>query len=53
MEAGNYRDALSLLEKSLKMNIEVMGAEHIGNADIFMVVAKVHSRQKEFDKALS
>lgn len=52
MEAGNFKDALSLLEKSLKMNIEVLGGDHMSNAQIFTVVANVYSKQKEFDKAL-
>jgi hypothetical protein len=32
MEAGNYKDALSLLDKSLKMNKTVMGDQHPTNA---------------------
>lgn len=52
MEAGNYKDALSLLEKSLKMNMEVLGGDHMSNAAIFTVVSNVYTKQKEFDKAI-
>mmetsp|Transcript_2662 Transcript_2662/g.4475 ORF Transcript_2662/g.4475 Transcript_2662/m.4475 type:complete len:202 (+) Transcript_2662:566-1171(+) len=53
MEAGNYKDALSLLEKSLKMNMEVLGGDHMSNAAIFTVVSNVYAKQKEFDKAIA
>ena len=52
MEAGNYKDALSLLEKSLKMNIEVLGGDHMSNASIFIVVSNVYTKQREYEKAL-
>jgi hypothetical protein len=41
MEAGNFKDALSLLEKSLKMNKQVLGEDHHTNCDIYMVMAEV------------
>ena len=44
MEAGNYRDALSLLDKSLKMNKQVMGDQHPTNAQICMVIGQVYAR---------
>lgn len=53
MEAGNYKDALSLLEKSLKMNQEVLGGNHMSNAAIFTVVSNVYTKQKEYDKAIN
>lgn len=52
MEAGNFKDALSLLEKSLKMNIDVLGGDHMSNAQIFTVVSNVYTKQKDFNKAL-
>jgi tetratricopeptide (TPR) repeat protein len=52
MEAGNYKDSLSLLEKSLKMNVEVLGGDHMSNAAIFTVVSNVYTKQKEFEKAI-
>jgi tetratricopeptide (TPR) repeat protein len=51
MEAGNYKDALSLLEKSLKMNKQVMGEEHHSNCLIFIAMAHVHLRLKDYDQA--
>lgn len=53
MEAGNYKDALSLLEKSLKMNMEVLGGDHMSNAQIFTVVSNVYTKQREYEKAFS
>ena len=44
MEAGNYKDALSLLEKSLKMNVEVLGGDLMSNAAIFIVVSNVYTK---------
>ena len=52
MEAGNYKDALSLLEKSLKMNIEVLGGDHMSNSAIFIMVSNVYTKQREYEKAL-
>ena len=51
MEAGNYKDALSLLEKSLKMNKQVMGEEHHSNCLIFIAMSHVHQRLKDFEAA--
>jgi len=53
MEAGNYKDALSLLEKSLKMNRQIMGESHPSNAQIYMVIAQVYTKQKDYERALS
>ena len=52
MEAGNFKDALSLLEKSLKMNVDVLGGDHMSNAQILIVVSNVYLKQKEYEKAL-
>mmetsp|Transcript_27845 Transcript_27845/g.42111 ORF Transcript_27845/g.42111 Transcript_27845/m.42111 type:complete len:208 (-) Transcript_27845:731-1354(-) len=52
MEAGNFKDALSLLEKSLKMNMEVLGGDHMSNAAIFTVVSNVYTKQRDFEKAI-
>ena len=51
MEAGNYKDALSLLEKSLKMNKQVMGEDHHSNCLIFVAMSHVHQRLKDHDAA--
>jgi tetratricopeptide (TPR) repeat protein len=39
MEAGNFKDALSLLEKSHKMNKQIMGERDESNGQILMVVS--------------
>lgn len=51
MEAGNFKDALSLLEKSLKMNKQVMGEEHPSNCLIYIAMSHVYQRLKDFEKA--
>jgi tetratricopeptide (TPR) repeat protein len=53
MEAGNYKDALSLLEKSLKMNKQILGETHASNAQILLVIGQVYTRQKDFERALN
>ena len=53
MEAGNFKDALSLLEKSLKMNKQVMGEDHHSNCLIFIAMAHVHLKLKDFDSAIN
>jgi len=52
MEAGNYKDALSLLEKSLKMNKQVMGDTHPSNCLIYVAMSHVHQRLKDFDTSV-
>ncbi len=42
MEAGNYKDALSLLEKSLKMNKQVQGEDHPSNCTILIAMSHVY-----------
>lgn len=39
MEAGNFKDALNLLDKSLRMNKQVLGDNHVSNANIYTVIA--------------
>jgi len=41
LENGKVNAALSICEKSLKINQTLMGDDHISNADIFYVLAKV------------
>ena len=53
MEAGNYKDALSLLEKSLKMNKQILGDQHPSNGSIFQVIGQVYMRQKDYERALN
>jgi tetratricopeptide (TPR) repeat protein len=52
MEAGNFKDALNLLDKSLNMNYQLEGQEHISNCDILILISQVWFKRKEFDKAL-
>ena len=53
MEAGNFKDALSLLEKSLKMNKQVQGEEHISNCSIFVTMSHVYAKMKDYDNAVN
>ena len=52
MEAGNYQDALALLDKSLRMNRQIMGETHESNAQILMVIGSVCSKCQEYDRAV-
>lgn len=52
MEAGNFKDALSLLEKSLKMNKQVLGEDDVNNGEIYTEQAHVYIKMKEYEKAL-
>lgn len=51
MEAGNYKDALSLLEKSLKMNKQVLGEDDENNLEIYTEIAHVYQKLKEYENA--
>ncbi|CDW79587.1 tpr domain containing protein [Stylonychia lemnae] len=51
MEAGNHKDALSLIEKSLKMNKQVQGEDHPSNCTIMIAMAHVYLKMKDFDNA--
>jgi hypothetical protein len=53
MEAGNFKDALSLLEKSLKMNKQVQGEEHVTNCPIYTAMAHVYAKMKDYENAIS
>lgn len=53
MEAGNYKDALSLLEKSLKMNKQVMGEDHLSNCEIYIVMSHVYQKLKDFENGIN
>ena len=53
MEAGNFKDALSLLEKSLKMNKQILGDQHPSNGQIYQVIGQVYLRQKDYERALN
>lgn len=53
MEAGNFKDALSLLEKSLKMNKQVQGDDHTSNCPIYTAMAHVYAKMKDFENAIN
>ena len=52
MEAGNLKDALELLDKSLAMNKKILGEEHISNSSIYQVLAQVYQKMKEYPAAI-
>lgn len=43
MENDKIQAALQISEKSLKMNITLLGDSHVSNADIYYVISKVNS----------
>ena len=53
MEAGNFKDALSLLEKSHKMNKQILGDVHPSNGQILQVIGQVYLRQKDYEASLN
>ena len=53
MEAGNFKDALSLLEKSLKMNKQVLGEDDINNCEIYTEIGHVYIKMKDYENALN
>lgn len=52
LEAGNYRDALSLLDKSLQMNKQLKGQNHCSNCEIYQIMARVYLKQRDYDSSL-
>ena len=52
MEAGNYKDSLNLLDKSLAMTRQLKGNDTIDSCPIYSIIAKVHIKQKDYDSAL-
>lgn len=46
LENNKISPALSITEKSLKMNQTLFGEDHVSNADIYYVLAKVRIRLK-------
>lgn len=49
---GSIAEALSLLEKALKMSKSLVGDGHVTQGPILLELAHVHSKQKEFKKAI-
>ena len=52
MEAGNYKDSLNLLDKSLAMTRQLKGNDTIDSCAIYSIIAKVHIKQKDYEAAL-
>ena len=52
LEAGNYRDAISLLEKSLQMNKQLKGQNDPSNCEIYQIMSRVYVKQRDYDSAL-
>lgn len=52
LEAGALTDAQALLEKSLKMNKTVLGANDISNAGIITTLSKVYMQKKEYENSI-
>ena len=44
--------ALQICERSLKMNQTLFGNDHISNADIYYVIAKIHTKMKNYETAI-
>ena len=42
LEAGNYRDSLQLLEKSLQMNGQLKGTDDPSNCEIYQIMSRVY-----------
>lgn len=52
MEGGNLDDALELLEKSLKMNKDVLHEEDLSNLSIYITMSHIYLRKNMFDEAI-
>ena len=49
---GSIEEALKLIQKALKMSKSLVGDAHVTQAPILLELAHVHSKQKEYNKAL-
>lgn len=52
LEAGSYKEAISLLEKGLEMSQHVQPDNVISQTSIIQLLAKAHISIKEIEKAL-
>lgn len=50
--SGTVVEALSLLEKGLKMSKRLYGESHISQGPILFEIAHIHSKQKEYNKGI-
>ena len=52
LENDKENAALQICERSLKMNQTLFGEEHISNADIYYVLAKINTKMKNYETAI-
>jgi tetratricopeptide (TPR) repeat protein len=52
LENDKLEAALQISERSLKMNQTLFGENHISNADIYYVLAKVNTKMKKYQTAI-
>lgn len=52
LENDKENAALQICERSLKMNKTLFGEDHISNADIYYVLAKIHTKMKNYETAI-
>jgi tetratricopeptide (TPR) repeat protein len=52
-EAGSFKEALNLLEKSLESTIQADDNSNLAIAPTLQLMAKVYLKQKDLDKALA
>ena len=52
MEGGNIDDALELLNKSLNMNISILGEDDFSNCGIRTIIAHVYVKKKMYNESI-
>ena len=52
LESGKLETAQQISERSLLMNKTLFGEDHVSNADIYYVLAKIHTELKNYDAAI-
>ena len=52
LEAGNFRDSLSILEKSLQMNKQLKGADDASNCEVYQIMSRAYIKMKDYDQSM-
>ena len=52
LETRKFETAQQISERSLSMNKTLFGEDHVSNADIYYVLAKIHTELKNYDLAI-
>jgi len=52
LESGKYDTAQQISERSLIMNKTLFGEDHVSNADIYYVLAKIHTELEHYELAI-